>query len=189
MTNISILDTGFNDANRDGTAQSGSNINNLSTYIANSGTAVTIKCSGINMKSGANIADEPNPNSNEPARIHHTSFSNRVFDVKYKVNVTDSSQTSALKELAVFERTSGIKLLFADTTSDTLKTIFEILGRTDTKFHGTADEVSNRSKEVTDGIPVIVGRVRGFTIDQKPESRKIQITGKITFEEELVVSA
>ena len=134
----------------------------------------------IGRRSGINLADEPNPNSNEPARTHFTSFNNAVYEIHFIINVQDSTERDYLKELILMEKTRGIKLFYADTTSDVIKSLPEIIGRTDTKFHGN---------EATAGIPVIVGRIRGTQIDEVSTSRKFQISGTITFEEERVVKA
>ena len=174
MTSLTIIDSGYNTSARDGTANSGSDINNTSTYKA---STVTLKSKGIRLKSGALIADEPNPSSNEPAAVHYVIFSNRLYDIDYTIDIQNESDRNILKDIAVLERTSGIKILYMSTASDTLKTIVEILGRTDTKFHGN---------EISTNIPAIIGRVKGISINQVSKSRKYAISGKITFEEEKV---
>lgn len=180
MTSIVILDTGYNTSDRQGTANSGSDINSLSSYIANGGSALTIKCPRVRLRSGTNLADDPNPSSDDAARVHFTSFNNSIFEIDFIIDVTNDSDRSALKQIAVLSKTSGVKLFYATATSDTIKTLPELIGRTDTKFHG---------HEVTAGIPVIVGKVRGISIDQISTSRRFQITGTITFEEEKTESA
>lgn len=179
MTSIVIKDTGWLTSERQGTQKTGSDITNLSTYRVNGGNAITLKISDIRMKGGANVADEPNPTSNEPANVHYVIFSNDLYEIDYKLNVTDNSQAALVKELNVLYKTKGIKLLYADTTTDTIKTQIELVGRTDTKFH---------KNEVDEGIPVIVGRVRGLSINQISTSKTYQISGKITFEEGKVIT-
>lgn len=180
MTNIVILDTGYNTSDRDGTPNTGTLQSDLSTYRVNGGSAINIRCKGIRLVGGANLVDDPNPSSADATKVHFTIFNNDVYDMDFIIDVTDSTQRNILFHLSLIYKTTGVKLFYADTTSDTLKTIPEIVGRTDTKFHGN---------EVTAGIPVIVGKVRGVTFNQDPSSRRFQVTGKITFEEEKVIKA
>ena len=184
MTNIQILDTGFNTSDRDGDANTGSDITNLTTYLTNAGAEISLNVKSIGLKSGTNLADEPNPSSDDAARVHFTSFNNRIFEIAFVIDITDTTQRGLFKEIAVLDRTSGVKLFFASTTSDTMKTIPEIFGRTDTRFHTPS---STDVREVDIGIPVIVGKVRGVNITQIASSKKLQITGRLTFEEELVI--
>ena len=178
MTNIVILDTGYNTSDRDGTPNTGSLQSDLSTYRVNGGSAINLRCKGIRLQGGANLVDDPNPSSADATKLHFTIFNNDVYDIDFIIDVTNSSQRDVLFHLSLIYKTTGIKLLYADTTSDTLKTIMEIIGRTDTKFNGN---------EVSSSIPVIVGKVRGISFNQDPSSKKFQVTGKFTFEEEKVI--
>ena len=180
LAKLTIIDTGFNTEDRDGTPNSGDTITNLETYRAKNGTAITLHNTVLRMRSGANISDEPNPNSNEPARIHFTSFSNRIFELDFIINVRDSDHRSDLKEICVLDKTSGIKILFPSGTDDNIKTLIEIIGRNDTKFNTSDFAGSN---------PLIVGRVIGVSVNQVSTSRKFQIIGTITFEEGRAVSS
>lgn len=180
MARISIIDTGFNTADRNGTARSGTAITNFSTYKAGNSTgqtSLTLNCPSLRLRGGTNLADEPNPSSDAPARVHSTTFNNRVFDIDFIIDIQNSTDRNVLKELVVLDRTKGIKLLYASDTSDILKTLPEIIGRTDTNFNGN---------EVGSSIPVIVGRVVGIDVRQISTSRKFAISGTITFEEEKV---
>lgn len=180
MAKITIIDTGFNTADRNGTARSGTTITNFSTYKAGNSTgqtSLTLNSASLRLRSGTNLADEPNPSSDAPARVHSTTFNNRVFDIDFIIDVQSSTDRNVLKEIAVLDRTKGIKLLYASDTNDIIKTLPEIIGRIDTNFNGN---------EVGSSIPIIVGRVAGYDIRQISTSRKFQISGTITFIEEKV---
>lgn len=176
MGKITIIDTGYYTSDREG-GVSGNSITSLGTYRANSGSAITLNCPRIRLRSGTVVSDEPNPSSNDAARVHYNTFKNRIFEIDFAINVTDSSERNLMKEIAVLERTVGLKLVYNADTSDTIKTIPEIIGRTDTRFNGN---------EVSSTIPVIVGRVIGLNVDDVGNSRKYAIMGTITFEEEKV---
>ena len=182
MGKITIKDTGFNTSDRDGTANRETNKAVLSTYRCNNGLAITLNCNPIRRRSGTNLSDEPNPNSNDIARIHFTTFSNAIFEIDFIIDVTSETERNLLKEIVLLERTNGVKLLYNSNTSDVIKTLPEIIGRTDTKFHGSG-------KELTNVEPAIVGRVIGTQLNNFATSRKYAITGTLTFEEEKVIVA
>ena len=181
---ITILDTGFNTSDRDGTANSGTNKASLATYRCKdpNGNAITLNCNPIRRRSGTNLSDEPNPSSNDIARVHFTTFSNAIYEIDFIINARDETERNLLKEIVLLERTNGVKLLYNSDTSDVTKTLPEIIGRTDTKFHGSG-------KELTNSEPAIVGRVIGTQLNNFATSIKFSITGTITFEEEKVITA
>lgn len=177
---IKIIDTGFNTSDRDGTANSGTNNANLATYKCNAGNAITLNCNPIRRRSGTNLSDEPNPNSNDIARVHFTTFSNAIYEIDFIINTRDETERKLLKEIVLLERTNGIKLLYNSDTSNVTKTLPEIIGRTDTKFHGSGKELTTE--------PAIVGRVIGTQLNNFASSIKFSITGTLTFEEEKVIT-
>ena len=152
----------------------------MSTYRCNAGNAIILNCNPIRRRSGTNLSDEPNPSSNDIARVHFTTFSNAIYEIDFIINARDETERTLLKEIVLLERTTGIKLLYNSNTSDVTKTLPEIIGRTDSKFNGN---------EVTGGIPVIIGRVIGTQLNNFATSIKFSITGTITFEEEKVIVA
>ncbi len=180
MTKLRILDTGFLTSDRSGIPQAGTDITSLGTYIVNSGVAMTLNVTDFNLKSGTNLSAEPNPSSNDTASTAFNTFDNDLYLVSFKINSRDSTERGILKQLHVLSKTKGVKLLYSSDTSSASKMIPEILGRTDTKFHGN---------EITAGIPVFVCRVKGITIDQKSDSNKYTISGKLTITEEKVIPA
>ena len=184
MAIISLIDTGYNTADRDGNQRIGTDITSLSTYKANLGSAIELKCPSIRKRSGINISDEPNPSSNEAARTHFNSFNNAVYEIDFIINIQNQSDRDLLKQINILERTSGVKLLYASTTSDVLKTIPELIGRTDTKFNSSSINGINLSE-----IPILIGRVIGTSINQISTSRKFAISGTLTFVEERVVKS
>ena len=84
-----------------------------------------------------------------------------------------------VKVLRVLSKTIGVKLLYSSDTATELKMLPELIGRIDTRFHGT-------DKEIAAEIPAIVCKAIGFQIINKPKL-KYAIGGKITFKEEKVV--
>lgn len=178
MTSISIIDSGYNTTNKDGTPNSGVDITSLGSYIAYGGQPITFNCQSIRGRSGLNVSDEPNPSSNDSSNIHYTSFNNRIFEIDYLINVTNVLERGLFKEMSVLDKTNGIKILYASTTNDNIKSTIEIIGRTNTKFN-TIIGTTNLSS-----LPILLGKVVGFSFDQAGGSRKYQIKGTLTFEEE-----
>lgn len=181
MASITIRDTGYLTADRNGTANSGtrstgnSTPSNFTTYLCNGGSAITIKCTGMRLRSGTNLADEPNPSSGDVAASHFVTFENRLIEFDFIIDVQSSTDRALLQEISLLERTSGIKVIYISDTSTTVKTLVEILGYTDSNFHGN---------EITSGLPAFIGRVKGTTINNISTSRRAAISGTITFEEE-----
>src|SRR3990167_4163949 len=99
MSKLKIIDTGFNDSNRQGTKRNGSDINSLDTYIAYEGNEITLNSGTIRFRSGMNVSDDPNPSSNQPSQVHYTSFTNRIFEIDFFINVTDADQRTQLKNI------------------------------------------------------------------------------------------
>lgn len=180
MGHINIIDTGYLTSAREGTPNSGTNKDSLATYRCNGGSAITLTCGPIRRRSGLNVSDDPNPNSNDLANLHFVSFNNAIYEIDHFVDCTNETERALLKEILLLERTSGIKLLYDSDTAAVTKTLPEIIGKTNTKFNGN---------EVGGGIPVLVGRVIGTSVNNLPTSRKYAINVTITFEEEKVVIA
>ena len=148
---------------------------------------ITLNCPRIGLRGGTNISDEPNPDSDDAAKIHYNSFENDVYELSFIIDVTSVADRALLKEINVLNRTNGIKLIYASDTSDTLKTLLELIGRTDTKFNiSNPANVSGSTLNLND-IPVVIGRFIGKGIDNIATSRKFMITGSLTFREEKVV--
>ena len=180
MTQITILDTGYNTSDRQGTAKTGSDINSPGSYIANGGAAITLNCESLKMVGGTNLTAEPNPSSNNPAETSFNTFNNDTYTVPFKLDARSATDRALLKEINVLRKTVGVKLLYSSDTASSLKITPEIIGRTDTKFHGN---------EITTGIPTIVCRVSGISIDFTSKSNKYALSGKLTIIEEKVVPA
>lgn len=180
MTKITIKDTGYATSDRQGTPVFGSSITTLSTYLVNSGEDITLNVSDMNLQSGTNLSAEPNPASSDAAKISFNTFDNDMYTINFWINARSLTERALLKEIHVLGKTKGIKLLFSSDTSTESKMIPELLGRTDTKFHGN---------EIAAGIPVIVCKIKGIVFDNKPKSRKYSLTGKLTIQEEQVVKA
>lgn len=180
MATLTIVDTGYLTSDRDGTAKSGTNIANLGAYICNGGQAITINCPGISLKGGTNMSAEPNPSSNDATKTSFNTFDNEVYEIPFYIDVTNSSERLLLKEIWALNKTVGVKLIYSSDTSTNIKMLPEIIGRTDTRFHGY---------EVASGLPAFVCRCVGIQINNTSSSRKYAITGSLTFKEEKVVVA
>ncbi len=176
MTKITIKDTGFLTSDKEGTAKSGSDINDLGSYIVNSGVAITINCPKISLKGGTNLSDDPNPSSNDASKTSFNTFDNEVYEVPFIISAKDTSESNLVKEIRALYKTLGVKLLYSSDTATNLKMLPELIGRTDTRF--------NTGGLLT--IPLIVCRAVGVQIDSRP-SKKYAIRGKITFKEEKVI--
>lgn len=177
MTKLTIIDTGWNTSARQGTKRTGNDKTNLGEYICNAGNAITLNSPGIKLQGGTNASAEPNPSSNESTETSHNTFKNETYTVPFKINVKESTERNLLKEIHLLNKTNGVKLLYPSDTTTNLKMATEILGRTDTKFHGN---------EVDEGIPVLACKATGIKIDDVPSSIKYAITGTITLIEEKV---
>lgn len=177
MSKLKIKDTGYLTSDRQSsppnTPLSGTDINNMATYIANAGSEIELNSGTLRFRSGMNVSDEPNPSSNQVSQVHFTTFTNRIFEIDFIINVRDSSDRALLKEICVLERTKGIKLLYDSDTTLNIKQLTEIIGRTNTNFN-----IGSLS-----GIPVIMGRVVGTSINQTSKSITYQVSGTLTFEE------
>ena len=184
MAQISILDTGFQSSARLGSPKTNyTDINSLGTYVCNSGNPITLKCPNISLRGGTNLSDEPNPSSNAPTETHFNTFDNDIYEIPFIIDVTSETERNLLKETNALRKTIGVKLLYSSDTTTNLKTLPEILGRTDTKFNTSPIKDTNLA-----GIPVFVCRVIGITIDNIATSRKFMITGKLTIKEEKVIT-
>ena len=177
MSKLKILDTGYNTSDRQSnppnTPLSGTNIEDMSTYIAYAGVEIPLNLRNVRMRSGMNVSDEPNPSSNQVSQVHFTTFTNRIFEIDFIIDVTNADQREQLKNIVVLERTKGLKLIYDTDTTLTIKQLTEIIGRTNTNFN-TGSLAS---------IPVIMGRVIGTSINSISGSRKFQVSGTLTFEE------
>jgi len=145
----------------------------MATYIAYGGVEIPLNSGTIRFRSGMNASDDPNPSSNKPSQVHYTSFTNRIFEIDFFINVQDSDQRTQLKNIVVLERTKGLKLIYDSDTSNPIQMLPQIIGRTNTNFNIGSLE----------GVPVIMGRVIGTSINQTGASRKFQVSGTLTFEE------
>ena len=166
---------------RQGTAKSGTNINELEGYICNGGNAITLNCGNFSLRGGTNLSDEPNPSSNKAAETSFNTFDNDVYEVPFMIDVTSSTERTLLKEINVLRKTLGVKLLYSSDTSTNIKMLPEILGRTDTAFNTSPINGVNLA-----GIPLYICRVIGIQIDNSSGSRKYTITGKLTIKEDKV---
>lgn len=178
---ITILDTGYLTSAREGTPKSGNNLADLENYICNQGNPITLAVPKMSLDGNTNISAEPNPSSNKPAATSVHSFENNTYDVSFIINVQDSSDRLLLKEINALSRTLGVKLLYSSDTDTNIKTLPELLGRTDTRFN------TSPINGVTLSVPVFVCRVKDIHIDNIPSSRKYAITGKLTLIEEKVI--
>jgi len=174
------LDTGFLTSAREGTAKSGSDITDLGEYLCNKGDAITFNCKRFRLIGGTNISDEPNPSSFDATETHFNTFDNDLYEVTFKIDVTDSTERDLLKEINALRKTLGVKLLYSSDKVSTIKMLPEMLGRIDTKFNSSVINNVN-----FDGIPVFMCRVVGITLDNVP-IRNYAVAGKLTIKEEKV---
>ena len=179
ITKITIKDTGYNTSDRDGTPKSGTDITELGEYLVNGGNAITLDCGKFSLDGVTNLSADSDPSSNDAAKTAYTTFANELYTIPFRIDVTSSTARDLLKEIYVLRKTKGVKLLYSSDTASTAKMLPEILGRTDTRFHG---------KEIAATIPVFVCRVKGIQLDNSP-SGKYAVTGKLTIVEEKVVKA
>lgn len=180
MAILRIIDTGFLTSARDGNANDGDDIDSLADYIANAGNAITLNCPKISMQGGAQLAIEPNPSSSEAAQSHFNTFDNEVYEVPFLIDCTSTTDRALLQQIRVLHKTTGVKLLYSSDIATTRKMLPEIIGRTDTRFHG---------HEITAGIPCIVCRVKGIKIDNiAAQALNYNIIGVLTIEEEQVIT-
>ena len=180
MAKITIIDTGYPTSNRQGTPKSGTSKASLGTYLCNAGDAITFNCPQMSIVGGTNASAEPNPTTNDSTETSHNSVKNKQYIVPFLIDATSSTDRDLLKEIYLLGDTIGVKLLYSSDTSTDLKMLPEILGRTDTKFHG---------KEITAGIPVFVCKIVGISVNNKPNSKNYAIMGKLTIIEEKVFPA
>lgn len=191
MAKIIITDTGWLTSDRTGTQNSGTSIVSLSNYRCKGRTSesdatiitggmIILNCNEINLVGGTQMADEPNPSSGDSTAVHFNTFENELYEIPFLIDVTDTTEKALLKEIRALHKTSGVKLIYASDVATTIKTLPELLGRTDTRFHG---------HEVISGLPAFVCRAKGIRIRNKSDSRKYSVSGTITFEEEKVVPA
>jgi len=180
MGSLIIKDTGFFTADRQGNQLTNlTNIYSLEKYVANGGNAITLKTGTLTRKSGLNVSDDPNPSSNDVARVHFVSFANAIYEIDHYVDVSNATEGALLKEILVLDRTKGLKLLYNSDNLGNIKSLPEIIGRVNTNFN------TSNSDGCADN-PVIIGKVIGTSLRTLPTSRKFQIVVTITFEEDKV---
>ena len=178
MAKIVIRDTGYLTTNKSGTPRSGTDINNLGTYLCNSGTGITLTSSTDHFQGGTNLSAEPNPGSNAPTRMVMNTFENDIYRIPFIINSRLAAEYNLIKELAVFYKTDTIKLIYPSASADIKNFIVELIGRTNTKF--------NTSDLGLVGIPVLVCKCIGLEMDARPT--KYAFKGTLTFKEEPVVT-
>ena len=184
MTKITIVDTGFLTADRDGTAKAGDDIDDPNNYICNSGTAIVLNCPKFSLDGGTNISADPNPSSGAATKTVFNTFKNETYTVPFIIDSTSGSETSLLKQINALHKTPGVKLLYSSDTSSTIKMLPEILGRDDTKFNSSTINGIDLTS-----IKVLICRVIGIHIDNLPKSINYNITGHLTIIEEKTIAA
>lgn len=169
MASLQLIDTGYCNKDRSGTVES---------TIANSGTAVTLtQTARLALRKKANIEAEPEPGAYGTGDIDANVMSVEpgMYDLTLELSKTDATQQEIIKDLyGVFDNasypgfmhTKGVKALIISGTSDTRKTMVELIGSTSTAFHGN---------EITTGLPALLVHVETIHVLDTAITDRIQV--------------
>lgn len=108
MATITILDTGYIDVDEGGTQE---------TFIANAGTAITLKTVDLSYSRGQTIDNSPIPGTKDTAELNPVSTTNPLITINGKL---DRSSTADMLKIVMFDnlvRSKGIKLLYYNSTA------------------------------------------------------------------------
>ena len=177
MANIKILDTGYLSADRTGTPLAVT----LRAGYDGSGTVspFTLKVESLNKEGNSLIDNSPIPNSGDQTKTIFIGFENNGYALNCIVSKDQSNtgyQYDYLYQLSKLEKTSGMKLLYVDSTTDGTKTIVERFGNKNVSgvFQGSG-------KELSASTPYLIGRVKKVRIGDDAKGDKYRIS--INFEE------
>lgn len=172
MAHIKIVDTGYPNNQRE--LGSGGSIESSK---ANNGSAIDIKYADITQYTGGNSVDaSPQPGTFESVEANYIGVENRRWNVAVNLHLDDTSDHTVIKHLLGeidsstypgLDRTAGTKALYISGTSDVKKSIVELMGSTDTPFHG---------QEVPSELPAFIGHVKNMGATLGKDDNVIRVT-------------
>jgi hypothetical protein len=179
MAHICLKDTGYLNLQR-----TGSTVNRM-----NGGDEMDLtNTARVRLRWGANLESAPEPGTGAFVSTQPVSFENRIFEVDMVLLKTSSTDQELLRDLCGISGsntypgaigTTGVKLLYVNGTSDTKKTIIELLGATGTSFH-SANPASN-SGTIDTTYPAILGFIENITVEDSADGTALRV--KMTFKE------
>jgi hypothetical protein len=152
MASLAIVDSGYANIASTGTVE---------TYIANSGTAVTLRLATLSVDYTALIDAKPIPGQTGTSNIavaNFNAFENPVWKIDGIFSRRVTADMTALATFKDLYRTRGIKCLYYNSTSDGFRELTDTFGVTDAYTNHPAS------------TPHIHVRVERITINQGAES-------------------
>lgn len=172
MAHLKIVDTGYPNNERE--LGSGGSIE---SSRANNGTAIDLQYADVNQYTGGNSVDaSPQPGTFESVEANYVGVENRRWSIAVNLHLDNSSEQTIIKHLLGeldnstypgLDRTAGTKALYISGTSDVKKSIVELMGSTDTPFHG---------QEVPSGLPAFIGHVKNMAAVPGKDDNVIRVT-------------
>ena len=142
---------------------------------------IELGITSINRNAGANVDDGVNVGNYETTDLNFTSFANATYDFSCYVKKGESDpltyKYNMLTQIARLEKTKGLKLIYPNATTDTIKSIVELLGA----YNADVGVFQGSGKALATGTPYISGRVLKVSAIKDDGKSKL-FTFKITFE-------
>lgn len=191
-TSFKILDTGFVSLTPSGTTRE--------TFIANSGTAITLATAELNLRAGSTLDDNTSPGiavsnaTTNPKGISFVSVQHPLITVRGKLRRKVTADMDLLAPLFDLQRTKGIKILYYSDTDDGFRDLLDGIGiyyqyaSPNTSTYPTPPYVNDAhigsvttSDKVTvtfftTNTPHVHVYVKGVTFSQIPTSQMIDYT-------------
>ena len=168
MARLQIIDTGYVDKGRTTT---------VDTQV-NSGTALDFtETAQLRYTNKANIDVTPEPSVYGKGSIdaNFISVEQGQYDLTLTLLTNNTAHQTLLKHIVgVFDNatypgllhTEGVKALVISGTSDSKKTLVELIGSTGTEFH---------DNEITAGLPAILVHVESIRVENASQSNALQV--------------
>ena len=150
MATITIIDTGYPNVASAGTVATNAN-------RANSGTAITFKCTSMRYTRGGNLDNSPVPSKYTNVEINYGSIENPILEVSGILSRKIDADMNLLSEFDAFVTTKGIKCIYYNDTTDGYRDLTDDLGST--------DSYTNHPTE-----PHLHVRIKNFNVSQQPKS-------------------
>lgn len=153
MATITIIDTGYPNITSTGTVAGSSD-------RANSGSAITFKCTSMRYSRGANLDDSNVPSKYADMELNYGSVVNPTIEISGVLDRRVDADMNLISDFDLLVTTKGIKCLYYNSTTDGYRDLTDDLGSANEN-----DGYTNHPDE-----PHLHGRVKSFTVTQTPKS-------------------
>lgn len=170
MSQLKILDTGFI-SNETRASQTQLSDANRAGYTGSAVAAISLINASLNLSGTVNIEQKPIINSLTDNSSSLVSVTPRIIAVAFILArdiVTSGFNVNNVLEILRLDRTSGLKLLYPDSTGDTLPTIVEAMGQVNLAGNFSDGSPTDDNGTVATTTPYLLGRVKNLRITDSP---------------------